>query len=82
VIFFQEGRNASQFAGLHMFDKYSIIEESRTRVVYNWLQCFSQESIREEFEESGFTIEATYGDVAGAAFDPDASVFAVVARPS
>ena len=60
---------------------YTIIEESRTRVVYNWLQCFSQASIREEFEENGFIIEAAYGDVAGSAFDPDSSVFAVVARP-
>ncbi len=65
-----------------LLDKYTIIEESRKRVVYNWLQCFSQESLRKEFEENGLTIEATYGDVAGAPTDPDSSVFAVVARAS
>jgi len=63
-----------------LLDKYTIIEASRKRVVYNWLQCFSQESIREEFEENGLSIEETYRDVAGTPFDPDASVFAVVAR--
>jgi SAM-dependent methyltransferase len=65
-----------------LLDKYTIIEASRERVVYNWLQCFSQESLRKEFEENGLTLEATYGDVAGAPIDPDSSVFAVVARVS
>jgi len=65
-----------------LLDKYTIIEASRKRVVYNWLQCFSQESLRREFEENGLIIEATYGDVAGAPFDPDSSVFAAIARAS
>ncbi|MCP4451044.1 MAG: class I SAM-dependent methyltransferase [Planctomycetes bacterium] len=65
-----------------LLDKYTIIEASRTRVVYNWLQCFSQASLRREFEENGLSIDATYGDVAGAPFHPDASVFAVAARAS
>ena len=29
-----------------ILDKYTIIEESRKRVVYNWLQCYSKDSIR------------------------------------
>jgi SAM-dependent methyltransferase len=65
-----------------LLDKYTIIEASRKRVVYNWLQCFSQESLRKEFEENGLTLEATHGDVAGAPIDPDSSVFAVVASAS
>ena len=65
-----------------LLEKYTIIEASRKRVVYNWLQCFSQESLRKGFEENGFDIEATYGDVAGAPFDPNSSVFAVVAKAS
>ena len=32
-------------------DKYTIIEETRTRVIYNWLQYFNQDSLRKEFEE-------------------------------
>ena len=63
-------------------DKYTIIEESRTRVVYNWLQYFSRESLRKEFEESGFEIETFYSNVAGDPFDPNSTEFAVVARKS
>ena len=61
-------------------DKYTIIEESRTRVVYNWLQYFSKDSLREEFEKNGFTVEEVYSDVAGAAFDPESPEIALVAR--
>ena len=62
-----------------LLDKYTIIEPSRTRVVYNWLQCFSQESLAEEFGENGFKIEAVYSDVAGTVFNPESPEFAVVA---
>jgi SAM-dependent methyltransferase len=61
-------------------DKYTIIEAHRTRIVYNWLQYFSQDSLREEFEESGFYIEAFYSDVAGSTFSPESPDFAIVAR--
>lgn len=61
-------------------DKYSIIERERVRVVYNWLQYFSQESLRGEFEESGFAVEAFYSDVSGTKFSPDSPDMAVVAR--
>ena len=61
-------------------DKYTIIEEKRTRVVYNWLQYFSQDSLREEFEENGLEATEFYADVAGSAFSPDSPDMAVVAR--
>lgn len=61
-------------------DKYTIIEKARTRVVYNWLQYFSRDSLREELEESGFKIEEFYSDVAGSAFSPESPGIAVVAR--
>lgn len=63
-------------------DKYTIIEESRTRVVYNWLQYFSQESLREEFAENGFKTEEFYSDVAGAAISSDSPDIAIVAKKS
>ncbi len=64
-------------------DKYIIVEESGTRVVYNWLQAFSQESLRNEFEEQGFKISGFYSDVAGTTFAPESPEFAVVAtRPT
>ena len=63
-------------------DKYTIIEQGRTRVVYNWLQYFSEESIRAEFEENGLVIEQTYSDVAGAVFCEKSHEMAIVARLS
>lgn len=61
-------------------DKYTIFEQDRTRVVYNWLQHFSKESISAEFEANGFVVEQLYSDVAGSAFSEDANEIAIVAR--
>ena len=61
-------------------DKYTIIEKERTRVVYNWLQYFNQDSLRKEFEENGFEAEAFYSDIAGATFSPESPDIAIVAR--
>jgi len=63
-----------------ILDKYTIIEAERTRTIYNWLQHFSPENLREELEENGFTIESFTADVAGAPFDDAASEFAIVGR--
>jgi len=60
--------------------KYTIIEESQTRIVYNWLQYFSKESLSEEFNKNGFKIENFYSNVAGETFDPKATEFAIVAK--
>ena len=62
-----------------LLDKYTIIEESRKRVVYNWLQCFSKESLKKEFEENGFVADEFYSDVAGNPFVPESAEIAVVA---
>ncbi len=61
-------------------DKYTIIEESQTRIVYNWLQHFSKESLGKEFENNGFEFEGFYSNIAAGAFDPSFSEFALVAR--
>jgi SAM-dependent methyltransferase len=63
-------------------DKYTLIEESRKRIVYNWLQYFSLKSIMKEFEENGFKIEENYSDVAGTIFNPESMEFAIVAKKS
>lgn len=65
-----------------LLDKYTIVEQARTRTVYNWIQCFDAESVRAEFAECGFTIDELYSDVAGAPFNPDATEMAVVAGKS
>lgn len=63
-----------------ILDKYTIVGEKRTRTVYNWMQCFSPGGLREEFEQSGFSVESTYADVAGAPFDGTSDEFAVVGK--
>lgn len=63
-------------------DKYTIIERNRQREVYNWLQYFSPESMKQEVNASGLEVEAVYANVAGSHYDPDAAEFAVVmAKP-
>ena len=61
-------------------DKYTVVEADQTRTVYNWLQYFTPESLGRELEESGFTVESMYSDVAGAPFSNMSSEFAVVGR--
>jgi SAM-dependent methyltransferase len=62
-----------------ILDKYTIIEKVRTRTVYNWLQYFSPDSLRKEFEVNGFNIEEFYSDVAGKVFNSKSTEFAIVA---
>ena len=63
-----------------ILDKYTIIEESRKRIVYNWLQYFSRDSLRKEFEENGFKVDELYSDVAGKTFTPESKEIAIVAK--
>lgn len=63
-----------------LLDKYTIIETSRRRVVYNWLQCFSRETLTAEFEENGFAVEGLYTDVAGRNYALDSAEIAIVGR--
>ena len=63
-----------------VLDKYTIIEAARTRTIYNWLQYFSHDTLKMEFQECGFAVENLYSDVAGSPFDSKSKDFAIVAR--
>lgn len=63
-----------------VLDKYTIVDEARTRTVYNWLQYFSPESLEFELAKCGFHVLQFLGDVAGSPMDSDSSEFAVVAK--
>ena len=63
-----------------ILDKYTIIEPSRQRVVYNWFQCYSQDSLAQVFRDNGFDVEAFYADVAGQAFSSESAEMAIGAR--
>ena len=45
-------------------DKYALFTKERKWEVYNWLQYFSPDALHKEVELAGFTITATYADVA------------------
>ena len=61
-------------------DKYTIVEEARTRTIYNWLQFFSPETLEHELNDCGLDVEKRYADVAGSKYNPEHTEFAVVAR--
>ena len=63
-----------------VLDKYTLIEPSRTRTVYNWLQYFNPEALERKFVECGFRVDKLYADVTGSPFDPDAAEIAIVAK--
>jgi 2-polyprenyl-3-methyl-5-hydroxy-6-metoxy-1,4-benzoquinol methylase len=63
-----------------VLDKYTIIEESQKRIVYNWLQYYNRQSLTKEFEDNRFKIEKIYSDVAGTAFTNESTEIAVVAK--
>lgn len=65
-----------------VLDKYTIVESSRTRIIYNWFQHFDRDSLRAEIEGSRLCVEEYPGDVAGSAFDPTSQEFAVIIRKS
>jgi len=63
-----------------ILDKYTIIEKNRARIVYNWLQYFSKESLITEFEENNFKIENIYSDAAGKKYNPKSNEIAIIAK--
>ncbi len=63
-----------------VLDKYTIIEKTRTREIFNWLQCFNLELLEKEFQENGFRIIEDYSDVAGAPYKPEAKSIALIAE--
>ncbi len=61
-----------------LLDKYVLFEKDRTRKIYNWLQCYSFESLKKELKENGFRVVEHYSDVSGAHYQPDSTEIAVV----
>jgi len=63
-----------------VLDKYTIIEKERTRIAYNWLQYYSEDSLRKEFEENGFKVEGFYSDVTGTTTSPESLEIVIIAK--
>jgi len=62
-----------------ILDKYTIVEPKRIYEIYNWLQCYSLEMLREEIEASGLRIVEHYSNVAGDEYSEDSTEMAIVA---
>jgi len=60
-------------------DKYTIIEKNKKRIIYNWLQHYSKESLKNELESTGFTIKDYFANVAGDKFESNLLEFAIIA---
>lgn len=63
-------------------DRYEIVEADRARTFCNWSRYYDPEDLAAELAAAGFVIADLLGSVAGDPYDPDASEFAVVARPA
>jgi len=63
-----------------VLDKYTIFEDGKSREVYNWLQYYTLESLKKEFEENGFRIVEYYSNVAGETYREDATEIAIAAK--
>jgi len=63
-----------------LLDKYTIVERDGIRRIYNWFQCFTLQGIKSECAGCGLKVVEDWGDVAGAAYDPDATEFAIVMK--
>ncbi len=61
-------------------DRYWIVEETREREIFNWLQYFSLESLTAELEKAGFTPAVTAGALTGEPFDAQSDTIAMIAR--
>lgn len=64
-----------------VLDKYTLVDAmNRTETVYNWLQYFTLERLRCEFEQAGFAIRSVYSDLTGAPYTGDEPTIAVIAE--
>ena len=80
--------NVSYFGFLNSFkyedeklllDKYTIFEENGSiKEIYNWLQCFSKNSISSELAASDLKVIQYYSDVSGTPYQDDSLNMAVV----
>jgi len=63
-----------------LLDKYVILEESRTREIFNWIKCYSIDVITKELQQSKLKVVEYYSDVSGRNFDADSIEIAIVAN--
>lgn len=63
-------------------DRYAVVQADGHRELFNWIQCYDPATLTAELEGAGWAVEALLGNVAGDAYDPEGTDFAVVAHPA
>ena len=61
-------------------DRYLIVEPTRTREVFNWLQYFDADTITNELRAAGLVVEDVVDALTGAPWKPASRELAVIAR--
>ena len=62
-----------------VLDKYTIVGEESAKVIYNWLQYFSEEMLVSELKDADFEVQAIFDDVAGSIYSKNNTELAVIA---
>jgi SAM-dependent methyltransferase len=60
--------------------KHTIVEETRSREIFNWLQCFDLDSIKAELNDNEFDMEEHFSNIAGDDFNEDSTEIAIIAK--
>lgn len=60
--------------------RYTVVEETRSRMFWNWMHCLSPDQVAAELAAAGWRLAGLFGDVAGATYDARAETFAVLAH--
>lgn len=62
-----------------VLDKYTLVESTRVRTVFNWLQYFTPDTLAQELSDCGLSVESLFSDVAGGSYSDKNQEFAIVA---
>lgn len=63
-----------------ILEKHSVVEKKKTREIFNWLQCYSIQSIERELNACGLYVAEVHSDVAGRHYDSGSTEMAVIAK--
>jgi SAM-dependent methyltransferase len=63
-----------------LLHKHTIIQQGKTKDIYNWVQCYTVDSIRAELESAGFEVAEFFSNVGGEPWVGSSKEIAVVAN--
>lgn len=63
-----------------LLNKHTVVEEDKTRTIYNWLKCYSVEDIETLLNQHNFKIVDIFADLTGKKYDENSIEMAIVAQ--